>query len=55
MFERNLDNVTIDGLRGKKLFTEKLCPDIEKGTVFPAIRVGRVDFYHKGGKLFSTG
>ena len=53
MFERNLDNVTIDGLRGKKLFTEKLCPDIEKGTVFPAIRGEYLCFYYKGGNLFS--
>jgi len=36
-----------------KLFTEKLLPDIEKGTVFPAIRRDYVDFYHKGGNLFS--
>jgi len=53
MFKKNLDNVTINRLLGNKLFTEKLCPDIEKGTVFPAIRAGRIDFYHKGGKLFS--
>lgn len=53
MFRRNLGSVTIDGLKGDELFTEKLIPDIRKGTVFPAIRGGRVDFYHKGGKLFS--
>ncbi len=52
MFERNLGSVTIDGLKGDRLFTEKLKPDIEEGTVFPAIRAGRIDFYHKGGKLF---
>jgi len=27
--------------------------DIKKGDVFPAIRNNRVDFYYKGGKLFS--
>lgn len=53
MFTKKLDSVTIDRLRDDRLFIEKLKPDIEKGTVFPAIRVGRVDFYHKGGKLFS--
>ncbi len=53
MFERNLDNVTINGLLGNKLFTEKLCPDIEKGTVFPAIRGEYLCFYYKGGNLFS--
>ena len=53
MFTKKLDSVTINGLRDDRLFMEKLKPDIEKGIVFPAIRVGRVDFYHKGGKLFS--
>jgi len=53
MFKRNLDCTTIDSLLGNRLFMEKLKPDIEKGTVFPAIRRGRIDFYHKGGKLFS--
>jgi len=53
MFKRDLSDITIDRLRRDKLFMQRLKPDIEKGTVFPAIRVGRVDFYHKGGKLFS--
>lgn len=53
MFERNLGSVTIDGLKGDGLFTGKLEPDIRKRAVFPAIRAGRVDFYHKGGELVS--
>lgn len=53
MFKRDLDKNTIDKLRCNKLFTERLEPDIKQGTVFPAIRQGRVDFYHKGGKIFS--
>jgi hypothetical protein len=43
----------IDRLSRDKLFTERLEPDIKQGTVFPAIRQERVDFYHEGGKIFS--
>lgn len=53
MFRKNLGSDTIERLKGDKLFIERLKPDIETGTVFPAIRSGRVDFYYKGGKLFS--
>lgn len=53
MFKRNLSNIKIKRLLENKLFTEKLRPDIKKGTVFPAIRRDYIDFYHKGGKLFS--
>jgi len=53
MFERNFDSVTIDGLKGDGLFTGKLEPNIRSGTVFPVMRAGCVEFYHKGGKLFS--
>lgn len=53
MFKRNLRSITIDRLQGNKLFAERLRPDIEKGTVFPAIRGNYLDFYYKGGKLFS--
>ena len=53
MFKKDLSGITIDRLRRDMLFTEKLEPDIKGGTVFPAIRVERVDFYHKGGKIFS--
>ena len=41
----------------KKLIKEplykQLLPDIKDGEVFPAIRNGVIDFYHKGGRLFS--
>jgi len=53
MFKRDLTDITINRLCRDKLFAERLKPDIRKGTVFPAIRVERVDFYHKGGKVFS--
>jgi len=53
VFIRNLKSESIDRLRKDRLFTDKLKPDIEKGLVFPAARASRVDFYHKGGKLFS--
>jgi len=53
MFTRNLGNNAISKLRKNDLFMKKLKPDIEEEAVFPAIRRGRIDFYHKGGKLFS--
>lgn len=49
-------------LQSSSLFSSRLMPDITKpfastadtkGDVFPAIRVDRIDFYHKGGNLFS--
>ena len=52
-FTRSLSKDAIDALRADTLFEEKLRPDCENGVVFPAIRQNRVDFYHKGGKLFS--
>ncbi len=42
-----------DALKNEKLFSEKLMPDIKTGEIFPSIRNNRVDFYYKGGKLFS--
>lgn len=53
MLKRCLNKNTIDRLRCDTLFKERLEPDIKQGTVFPAIRQERVDFYHKGGKIFS--
>ena len=53
MFKRDLNKNTIVRLRCDKLFTERLELDIQKRIVFPAIRRGRVDFYQKGGKIFS--
>lgn len=40
-------------LEQSDLFRNCLLPDIQKGLVFPAIRGGKIDFYHVGRKLFS--
>ena len=53
MFVRKLSQSVAKQLREKRLFKEKLFPDIKKGAVFPAIRNDRVDFYYRGGKIFS--
>ena len=53
MFERHLDEKAILRLQNDLLFIERLKPDVQKGEVFPAIRVNRLDFYHKGRELFS--
>jgi hypothetical protein len=59
-FFRNFDS--IKELKNTRLFKKCLYPDIVEpydarseihGDVFPAIRNKRIDFYHKGGKLFS--
>jgi hypothetical protein len=52
MFQRFIDQRVIDALSASDLFREKLMPDILTGVVFPAVRVGYVDFYYKGGRLF---
>lgn len=52
MFVRELDEKITSKLKDSKLFNDKLLPDIENGSVYPAIRNNRVDFYHEGGKLF---
>jgi hypothetical protein len=52
-FKRELSQKVIDKLNSELLFKQHLLPDIRKGDVFPAIRGNdRIDFYHKGGKLF---
>ena len=53
MFVRELKEEISTSLQEASLFKKKLLPDIKKGEIFPAIRKGRLDFYHKGGKLFS--
>jgi hypothetical protein len=53
MFQRNIDSKTRNLMQGNKLFEEKLKTDINRGEVFPAIRNNRMDFYYKGGNLFS--
>lgn len=59
-FTRNFED--IEKLKAEPLFQQCLLPDIigtflerkNRGRdVFPAVRKGRMDFYHKGGKLFS--
>ena len=53
MFKRKFD--FIEELKREKVFKGELLKDIRSGEVFPAIRNNRVDFYYKGGKLFSFG
>lgn len=56
-FRRKVADSLIENIKKEPLFTECLLPDIQIGRgrpcVFPAIRNGRIDFYHAGGKLFS--
>lgn len=56
-FERKFDDKDIEALKSKELFTRFICPDcVENRTskqVFPAVRKGRLDFYHAGGKVFT--
>ena len=47
------DYHNLNGLLQSALFTNRLLPDILTGTVFPAIRGRKIDFYLKGRKLFS--
>ena len=53
MFQKNLDKKTRSLLNNNNLFISKLMPDIKRGVVFPAIRGGYIDFYYKGGRLFT--
>lgn len=54
-FERRFSD--IQNLKAEPLFRKCLLPDILQGGskrgVFPAVRKDRMDFYHRGGKLFS--
>ena len=61
-FDRYLPDKLIGRLQAEPLFKEQLRPDIARSAcemragarrVFPAIREDRVDFYYRGGKLFS--
>lgn len=61
-FERKFAENNIEKLKREKLFTGYLRRDIVETfseredanrDVFPAVRKGRIDFYHRGGKLFS--
>ena len=57
-FARYFSEEDIEALKQEPLFTQFLMPDIVrkqdvKKVVFPAVRQGRIDFYHRGGKVFS--
>jgi hypothetical protein len=51
-FTRELDKEIQEQITIQSLYQNKLCEDIKKGDVFPAIRNDYIDFYYKGGKLF---
>jgi hypothetical protein len=55
MFIRKIDESIMEALQSHTLYSKKLISDIKDGIVFPAIRDNRIDFYHKGGRLFSFG
>lgn len=52
-FKRGFNNGLIINLKKSSLWTNCLKMDCLNGNVFPAVRNDRIDFYHKGGKLFS--
>ncbi len=56
-FERYFSEDNIRKLQEEPLYRDRLRKDIvekkRKGSVFPAVRMGRIDFYHRGGKLFT--
>lgn len=52
MFKRNFNDELIKLLVDCDLY-KKMLGDIKSGIVFPGIRSERIDFYHKGGKLFT--
>mgnify|MGYP006928192585 CR=1 FL=1 len=49
--ENNYERIKV--LKKEDLFDKHLLDDIKKGIVFPAVRGGKIDFYHLGRKLFS--
>ena len=53
MFIRNIKPDLLKQLKDHELFKNKLFNDIKNGKVFAALRNNRIDFYFKGGKLFS--
>ncbi len=53
-FERHFSDEAIRKLQQEPLFRDFLHEDIiENEAVFPAVRNNRIDFYHRGGNLFS--
>jgi hypothetical protein len=55
MFKRKLDKAIIDILKQDILWSEKIKKDCSRQKVFLTIRDNLIDFYHKGGRLFSFG
>ena len=53
MFKRSFNDELIKQLVNSDLYKQKISADIKTGVVFPAVRAARIDFYHKGGKLFT--
>lgn len=53
MFERSFNDSLIKQLLNSELYKNKISEDIKTGVIFPCVRVERIDFYHKGGKLFT--
>lgn len=53
MFRRSFNDELIEQLLKSDLYVHRISKDIRTGDVFPAIRTERMDFYHKGGKLFT--
>jgi len=53
-FIRKFDIAKLSGLVGQdaEIYT-RLKADVFEGLVFPAVRAGRIDFYHRGGCLYS--
>ena len=51
-FERCFPSELQEALKKSPLYTECLLRDICSGEVFPAFRNNKIDFYHKGGRLF---
>lgn len=53
MFKRSFNEELIKQLLKSDLYKHKISEDIKAGVIFPGIRAERIDFYHKGGKLFT--
>lgn len=53
MFKRSFNEKLIKELLTSNLYNNKILEDIRRGIIFPCIRDERVDFYYKGGKLFT--
>jgi len=51
--ERNIESNIAKALEREELFQKKLRGDVLAGDVFMAVRKNRLDFYYKGGKVFT--